>query len=178
MSSPWQRREGPTNSPQQRGPLTPGRPPEGPGRLQRHRQVWEKRLVGWLGSSRAWGPGCPCPVPVPSSPTPAHLRRGGIWTDVTRNPRGSGSPSMGFLKSGAQATGNPRSGALGPWVHRTNGPQSGSPSIKKWGTWGPCPSSPTPRHVRIPGSCGAGLGRVTGTEPRGQLPDEGSSVPC
>lgn len=115
-------------------PLTPGRPLKGVGRPRRHRQVWEKKLAAWLGSSRDLGPGCPCPVPCPAQPQARTPRRdlcpggwrGGRWAEEARHPQGSGSPSMlQFVKSGAQATGNPSSG--GP---RAIGSQDKQPPVR------------------------------------------------
>ena len=179
MSLPWQCWEGPTNSPKQSGPLTPGRPLEGVGHSERHCQVWEK-LAGWLLSNPSLGRVHPCPIPVPPGPEPGHHAGAcapgvGSWGEVAR-PLGSGTPEhWGFSREELGLLEIHVPGALGVLAHRQATPSSSaSPSVKT-GTVPP-PQLPLPLRLSGPrtiqsragrGGAGRGGGEVTRTEPQG-----------
>lgn len=173
MVLPQQHREGPANSPQQSGPLTPG-PLKGVGW-----PVWEK-LAFWPCSSPSWdvrAPGlslpCPCPAcPSQDTPTGTHTHGGGGGrSEVARHPPGFRVPQdVGVCRERGLTALDPGSGGSGPSVHRTSGPHCRGPlsfSVQQPGFQHPCHTGPALQDLGVPEPLLTGPRRVTRSEPCG-----------
>lgn len=177
MSSPRQRREGPANSPQQSGPLTPSRPLQGVGLPQRHRQVWEKKLAGWLCSSHALRPVYPCPAPALPDPKPGHLAgtcalgAGEVGAGVS----GQAAPGfrvpqhVGICQEWSSGHWKPK--FWGPSGHQLTGQMAPSPGLLPLRgdpeTQGPCHSSPRLSMLGSQDLAEQGWGGSLGQSPTG-----------